>query len=81
MQVDIDVDGFFFLSNSIRCFSRFIINIPAEQRDDAVRVLFAVEQAHWHYIDYHCSEDDQLPECNMKDFAQQSRRIEWKENG
>ncbi|UJR15093.1 hypothetical protein I4U23_002060 [Adineta vaga] len=51
--------------------SRFIINIPAEQRDDLVRVLFAVELAHWFYIDFYCEDDDDLRICNIKDFAQQ----------
>ncbi|CAF1076841.1 unnamed protein product [Adineta steineri] len=51
--------------------SRFIINIPAEQRDDLVRVLFAVELAHWFYIDFYCEDDVDLQICNIKDFAQQ----------
>ncbi len=58
---------FFILS------SRFIINIPAEQRDDLVRVLFAVELAHWYYIDYYCEDDNDLYICNIKEFAQQSK--------
>ncbi|CAF1168766.1 unnamed protein product [Rotaria sordida] len=51
--------------------SRFIINIPAEQRDDLVRVLFAVELAHWFYIDFYCEDDDDLYVCNIREFAQQ----------
>ncbi|CAF3799329.1 unnamed protein product [Rotaria magnacalcarata] len=51
--------------------SRFIINIPAEQREDLVRVLFAVELAHWFYIDFYCEDDDDLYVCNIKEFAQQ----------
>ncbi|CAF2962071.1 unnamed protein product [Rotaria sp. Silwood2] len=51
--------------------SRFIINIPAEQRDDLVRVLFAVELAHWFYIDFYCEDDDDLYICNIREFAQQ----------
>lgn len=73
--------GNFCISNEdllllLMMISRFIINIPSEQRDDAVRVLFAVESAHWFYIDFYYNEDNQLPECHIKDFAQQSTTIE-----
>ncbi|CAF1603366.1 unnamed protein product [Rotaria sp. Silwood1] len=51
--------------------SRFIINIPAEQREDLVRVLFAVELAHWFFIDFYCEDYNDLHVCNIKEFAQQ----------
>ena len=54
--------------------SRFIINIPSEQREDLVRVLFAVELAHWFFIDFYCEDYNDLHVCNIKDFAQQSER-------
>jgi hypothetical protein len=53
--------------------SRFIINIPAEQREDLVRVLFAVELAHWFFIDFYCEDYNDLHVCNIKEFAQQSK--------
>lgn len=53
-------------------FSRFIINIPAEQREDLVRVLFAVELAHWFFIDFYCEDYNDLHVCSIKEFAQQS---------
>lgn len=56
------------------CSSRFIINIPAEQREDLVRVLFAVELAHWFFIDFYCEDSNDLHVCNIKDFAQQGNR-------
>ncbi len=54
-------------------YSRFIINIPAEQREDLVRVLFAVELAHWFFIDFYCEDYNDLHVCNIKEFAQQSK--------
>ena len=27
--------------------SRFLINIPVEDREDTIRICFAIEQAHW----------------------------------
>ena len=59
----------------IQCsaFSRFIINIPSEQRDDLVRVFFAVELAHWYFIDFYYEDDTDLPKCHIKDFADQSK--------
>jgi len=53
--------------------SRFIINIPAEQREDLVRVLFAVELAHWFFIDFYCEDYNDLHVCNIKEFSQQSK--------
>jgi mRNA-decapping enzyme subunit 2 len=60
------IDLFCFIS------SRFIINIPSEQRLDLVRILFAVELAHWFYIDFYYTDDNELCKCSLKDFAQQS---------
>jgi len=53
--------------------SRFIISIPAEQREDLVRVLFAVELAHWFFIDFYCEDYNDLHVCSIKEFAQQSK--------
>ncbi|CAF3578460.1 unnamed protein product [Rotaria socialis] len=51
--------------------SRFIINIPSEQREDLVRVLFAVELAHWFFIDFYCEDYNDLHVCSIKEFALQ----------
>ncbi|CAF1369053.1 unnamed protein product [Adineta ricciae] len=51
--------------------SRHIINIPAEQRTNVILVMFAVEYAHWFYIDYYCEDDDDLHICNIRDFSRQ----------
>lgn len=49
--------------------SRFIVNIPLEERSDLVRVLFHVELAHWFYIDYYCVEQASLPKVGLQHFA------------
>lgn len=49
--------------------SRFIINIPQEERTNLVRVCFQIELAHWFYIDYYCSNDRGLPKCQFREFA------------
>nr|CAG4644029.1 EOG090X07NG [Lepidurus arcticus] len=50
--------------------SRFIINVPEEERKDLVRVCFQVELAHWFYLDYYCSEEKStLKACGFKEFA------------
>lgn len=49
--------------------SRFIINIPQEERKDLIRVCFHIELAHWFYIDYYCTENAQLPKVQFKEFA------------
>lgn len=49
--------------------SRFIINIPPEERSDLVRVCFHIELAYWFYIDYNCEERKELPKVQYKAFA------------
>ncbi|CAF0948930.1 unnamed protein product [Didymodactylos carnosus] len=51
--------------------SRFVINIPPEQRNDHVRVLFAIELAHWFYLDFYCEDFNDLRACSLRDFAEQ----------
>lgn len=48
--------------------SRFIINVPEEERGDLIRVCFQIELAHWFYLDFYCEEDAKLPKCSLKDF-------------
>lgn len=49
--------------------SRFIINIPADERKNMVRVCFQIEIAHWFYLDFYCTENPQLKSCTMKEFT------------
>ncbi|RZF35123.1 hypothetical protein LSTR_LSTR009429 [Laodelphax striatellus] len=50
--------------------SRFIINVPEEERKDLVRICFQIELAHWHYLDFYCKQEDcNLKPCGMKEFA------------
>ncbi|KAJ9594749.1 hypothetical protein L9F63_013959, partial [Diploptera punctata] len=48
--------------------SRFIINVPVEERKDLVRICFQIELAHWYYLDFYCA-DEKLKPCSMKEFA------------
>ena len=50
-------------------FSRFLINIPEEERKDIVRLCFQIETAHWFYVDFHRQEHPELPPCGLKDFT------------
>lgn len=50
--------------------SRFIINVPEEERKDLVRICFQIELAHWFYLDFYCTEEyPKLRSCGMKEFA------------
>ena len=53
-------------------FSRFIINIPEEERQDLIRIFFQIELAHWFYLDFYCAENPELKTCGIKDFSTQS---------
>lgn len=49
--------------------SRFIINVPEEERKDLVRLCFQIELAHWFYLDFYCTEEQKMKPCGMKEFA------------
>lgn len=52
--------------------SRFIINVPEEERKDLIRICFQLELAHWFYIDEYVSSDSnagQLKTCSIREFA------------
>lgn len=51
--------------------SRFIVNLPDEQQKDTIRVFFAIEQAHWFYLDFYCTERPELKTCGIKEFSLQ----------
>nr|CAG4638508.1 EOG090X07NG [Cyclestheria hislopi] len=50
--------------------SRFIVNVPEEERKDLVRLCFQIELAHWFYIDFYCSEENSnRKHCSFKEFT------------
>uniref|UniRef100_A0A671MNE0 m7GpppN-mRNA hydrolase n=1 Tax=Sinocyclocheilus anshuiensis TaxID=1608454 RepID=A0A671MNE0_9TELE len=49
--------------------SRFILHIPSEERDNAIRVCFQIELAHWFYLDFCMQNSTGLPQCGIRDFA------------
>uniref|UniRef100_A0A182WDN1 m7GpppN-mRNA hydrolase n=1 Tax=Anopheles minimus TaxID=112268 RepID=A0A182WDN1_9DIPT len=49
--------------------SRFIINVPEQERKNLIRICFQMELAHWFYLDFYCGESKH--KCGIKQFAQQ----------
>ncbi|XP_028274471.1 m7GpppN-mRNA hydrolase isoform X2 [Parambassis ranga] len=49
--------------------SRFILHIPSEERDNAIRVCFQIELAHWFYLDFCVPNTPGAPHCGIRDFA------------
>lgn len=51
--------------------SRFIINVPDDERSNFIRICFQIELAHWFYLDFYCTgeESKSLPPCGIKQFA------------
>lgn len=49
--------------------SRFIINVPEEERKDLIRICFQIELANWFYLDFYCVEESWLRPCSMKEFT------------
>uniref|UniRef100_A0A8C7PAK2 m7GpppN-mRNA hydrolase n=1 Tax=Oncorhynchus mykiss TaxID=8022 RepID=A0A8C7PAK2_ONCMY len=61
--------------------SRFILHIPSEERDNAIRVCFQIELAHWFYLDFCMQNAPGLPQCGIRDFAKDVQKVleQWKE--
>ena len=59
-------------------FSRFLINIPVEEKEDMVRLCFQIELAHWFYLDFYRQEDPQLPGYGLQQFMEISILFEMK---
>lgn len=53
--------------------SRFIINVPVEERENLIRICFQMELAHWFYLDFYCAENKH--KCGIKQFAQQMFKV------
>ncbi|BES97306.1 unnamed protein product [Nesidiocoris tenuis] len=49
--------------------SRFIINVPEEERKNVIRICFQIEQAHWFYIDFYSKRKENRRICNLQEFA------------
>lgn len=49
--------------------SRFILHIPSEERDNAIRLCFQIELAHWFYLDFCMQNTPGAPHCGIRDFA------------
>ncbi|KAK7116397.1 hypothetical protein V1264_002085 [Littorina saxatilis] len=45
--------------------SRFVINSDGNEQHP-IRIFYITEHAHWHYIDFYCNEQAELPKCNHK---------------
>ncbi|KAI4890708.1 hypothetical protein NFI96_011537 [Prochilodus magdalenae] len=45
--------------------SRFILHIPSEERDNAIRVCFQIELAHWFYLDFYMQNTPGLPQLSL----------------
>ncbi|XP_073990530.1 decapping mRNA 2 isoform X2 [Rhodnius prolixus] len=49
--------------------SRFIINVPEEERNDIIRLCFQIELAHWFYLDFYTRGLRDKKTCGIKEFA------------
>ncbi|XP_074604531.1 decapping mRNA 2 [Brevipalpus obovatus] len=49
--------------------SRFIINLPQNERENIIRAMFQVEQAHWFYKDFVRVQRPSLPALQFRFFA------------
>lgn len=49
--------------------SRFLLNIPSQEKDDMVRLCFQIELSHWFYLDFYRAENTTLPDCRVREFT------------
>jgi len=52
--------------------ARFLINLPKEEYESFDRLMWAVQEAHWHYEDF-LREPHHLPSLNFRTFSEQSQ--------
>jgi mRNA-decapping enzyme subunit 2 len=48
--------------------SRFLLNIPEEEKNDPIKLCYHIELAHWFYLDLTRNEEPTLPACSFKEF-------------
>ena len=60
----------FFPCHSLS-YSRFVINCD-NLHLNPLRVFYMTEHAYWHYIDFYCNEQPQLPRCGHKALTKHS---------
>jgi len=52
--------------------AKFLINLPDEELNDLIRLFFQIELAHWFFLDFYCTqEENSIYSCGIKQFAQQ----------
>lgn len=61
---------FLFILSLPIFFSRFIINLPEEERSSFERLGFQIEQAFWFYDDFYRPAHPHLPRLNLRTFGQ-----------
>jgi len=49
-------------------YSRFLINLPEDERKDPIKLCYHLELAYWFYLDLLRPEDPTLPACTLKEF-------------
>ncbi|KAI3411865.1 hypothetical protein GPALN_001927 [Globodera pallida] len=61
---------------------RFLYNIPANEKENQIRVCFHIELAHWFFLDFYCADNPDVPErlrtlvpCQQVGFAQFVRQV------
>lgn len=55
-------------------FIFYYFKISIFQRQDPIRIMFALEQAHWFYVDLYCENNDNPIQCenlSFRDFVKQ----------
>lgn len=68
MEEKADKRVLYVVTSVLSCCSRFLINIPDEDKDDAMRLCAHIELAHWFYLDFLRQDQPTLPACSLKEF-------------
>ncbi|KAI2810057.1 mRNA-decapping enzyme subunit 2 [Blomia tropicalis] len=67
---DIDISGLQISSDILDDLAtRFVLNMPTEEKDDPIRICFQIEIAFWFYTDFYCEMFSNLPRLKLKRFA------------
>ena len=68
MELIIIIDNIYHTSVLVIIYSRFLINLPEDEKKDPIKLFTHLELAHWFYLDLLRPEDHSLPACNFKEF-------------
>lgn len=71
MYLELTIFSFWYMSLFLVVCSRFVINVPGEERENVIRICFQMELAYWFYLDFYCTQDESMNKSCTREFFYQ----------